>query len=207
VSLEQINGKKIRKDGQLLGGSVASIPLEPSLENLQKPEVKQWIKDAHIFFKNEFGDSYKSLVLHLDESKIHIHAYHLAPLNAEDNSVDIDVIHPGYKAQRSVNKKAGRTAKKIAYNTAMRAFQDRYFCQVGLPNGQLRLGPKRLRLTRNEWVSAKNQAQLISSSLNKHKNENIHLRKKIKQLIDYTKNIFTNKNKNKNNTSRENNYE
>ena len=57
--------KKLRKDAQILGASVASIELEPTAENLRKKEVKKWLKDVHEFFKNEFKDSYKSLVLHL----------------------------------------------------------------------------------------------------------------------------------------------
>lgn len=59
------NNNKIRKDAQILGASVASIELEPTAENLKKPEVIKWLKDAHEFFKEEFKDSYKSLVLHL----------------------------------------------------------------------------------------------------------------------------------------------
>jgi hypothetical protein len=195
-------GKKIRKDTQLLGASVASINFEPTVENLKKPEIKKWIDSVHEFFKSEFGDSYKSLVLHLDEGKIHVHGFHIAQLNT-DNTVDCDAVHPGYKAQRAVNKNAGRTVKKTAYNHAMRTFQDRYYKQVGMSNGQIRFGPKRSRMTRSEWMSAKHHAELLAESINEYKNENISLRKKMKQLIDYTKNIFTN-DKNK---SRDNNYE
>jgi hypothetical protein len=126
----------------------------------------------------------------------------------KENRVNLDMVHPGYAAQRSLPQNAGRTVKKTAYNNAMRLFQDRYYEQVGLVNAQLRFGPRRTRMTRVEWITAKKHAELLSKSVNGYKDENMNLKKKLKQLISNIKNIFTTRKENtKTKKIKENNYE
>lgn len=54
----------------------------------------------------------------------------------------------------------------------MRRIQDDYYRDVGIENGQLRFGPKRRRLSRNEWHAKRRQARLLTELFNE-KNETI----------------------------------
>ncbi len=45
--------------------------------------------------------------------------------------------------------------QRLAYNTAMRAFQDRFWEHVAGPSGLARLGPGRQRMSRAQWTRVK----------------------------------------------------
>lgn len=180
-------GRKLRKDAQIMSGCVASIPLAPTKENLESEPVKKWLEDNHNFMLREFGDSYVSQELHIDESYIHTHSILIAKLD-EFQTVGLDNVHPGYAAQRAVSANAGRTTKKAAYQEAMRCFQDSYYEQVGIQNGQLRYGPRRKRLSRKEWNAEKRYAQLLKKTVNSYKDEIVTLKKNLSRLIKHIKN-------------------
>lgn len=61
-------------------------------------------------------------------------------------------LHPGFRAA-----KGAQTSKeqRLAYNTAMRAFQDRFWEHVAGPSGLARLGPDRQRMSRAQWTRVK----------------------------------------------------
>ncbi|HIF9239464.1 TPA: MobV family relaxase [Photobacterium damselae] len=71
---KQIN--KLRKNGVLCVEAVLSLTNE-SFKN--KDDLKNFVKQASIFLKKEFGDNIISFVLHLDETTPHIHA-HILPI-------------------------------------------------------------------------------------------------------------------------------
>lgn len=104
--------------------------------------------------------------------------------------VDSSSIHCGYAAQKKVAQSSGRTEKKRAYNDAMRQFQDRYYQEVGLPNAQLRFGPRRTRMSRSEWMASKKHAELLSKYINGFKQENLTLKLKLSELIKTLKTTF-----------------
>jgi hypothetical protein len=133
--------------------------VESTPENWEKPEVKRWVNDTLAFLKSEFGEAFVSLQKHSDEKFCHLH-FTLIP-NLLDGSLDISSIHPGLAAQRAVKSKS-RSIKDRAYKDAMRDLQDAYFERVGIRNGQLRYGPRRRRLSRQEWHAQKRYAQLIT---------------------------------------------
>lgn len=184
------NGRKLRKDAQIMAGCVASIPLPPTPENLKSEQVKKWLKDQHNFMLSEFGDSYVGQYLHIDESNIHTHSLLIATME-DCQTVSLDRIHPGYTAQRAVSPNAGRTEKKAAYQEAMREFQDSYYAKVGIENGQLRYGPKRKRLTRKEWNAEKRYAQLLKDTIESYKSEIFTLKTNLSKLVKYLKNTLS----------------
>lgn len=154
-------GRKIRSDAQIISFGVASIKVESTPENWNLPEVKTWLKDTENYLKKRFGDSFVSLVRHSEEKFCHIHFCIIPRLN-EQGVIDLDSFHPGLAAQRAT-KSNTKSVKDHAYKQAMRELQDEYFAEVGLKNGQLRYGPRRRRLTRNEWHAQKRYASLITS--------------------------------------------
>lgn len=153
-------GRKIRSDAQIVTFGVASIKVKSTPENWELPEVKRWLEDTKKFLKNRFGESFMSLIKHTDEEFCHIH-FCITPKMNHSNQLDLTTIHPGLAAQRAI-KSGSKKAKDFAYKEAMRQLQDEYFEQVGLANGQLRYGPRRRRLSRQEWHAQKRYAQLIT---------------------------------------------
>lgn len=152
-------GRKIRADAQIISFGVASINVESTPENWEKPEVKRWVSDTLTFLKREFGEAFVSLQKHSDERLCHLH-FTLIP-NLSDGGLNISSIHPGLAAQRATKSKS-KSIKDRAYKDAMRDLQDSYFEHVGVKNGQLRYGPRRRRLSRHEWHAQKRYAQLIT---------------------------------------------
>lgn len=154
-------GRKIRSDAQIISYGTASVKVESTPENWELPDVQKWLKDTESFLKRRFGDSFVSLIKHTDERFCHIH-FCIVPRLNEHGFIDLDSFHPGLAAQRAT-KSSTKSLKDHAYKQAMREFQDEYFAEVGLQNGQLRYGPRRRRLTRNEWHAQKRYANLITS--------------------------------------------
>jgi hypothetical protein len=154
-------GRKIRADRQILCSGVVSIQLEATKENLQSKEVKIWINKVHKFLHKKFGKQYVNLTLHEDEGKfIHCHFFVL-PI-VENGILNVSKMHPGLAAQVALkDKKPSKKVKDIAYKQAMGEFQNSYYEEVSVECGHLRYGPRRRRLTRKEWHTEKNNANLI----------------------------------------------
>ncbi|EOW9435192.1 hypothetical protein ACOCGN_001718 [Vibrio cholerae] len=195
LNAKNLRGKKFKRGEQLLGASVSSLNLSPTPENIARPDVQSWIQRNHNFYKEKFGACYKSLILHTDESKIHLHAFHIPILDENTMIADADALHPGYMAQKALKKSASRTEKNKAYNNAMRDFQNDYYESVGAPTGLLRFGPKRRRLTRAEWLTEKNYAAVLQNILLNLESQNVKLTNNFKKVINYIS--LTKKYKNK----------
>lgn len=153
------NGRKaerrLRSDASVLLAAVASYPEPTETCDTDSPDFQDWQKRTLDWFTAQHGEPL-SAVLHLDETHPHIH-FLTAP-NLEDGQRMRD-IHPGERAKAVVGgKSAGRIEKRQAFSEAMRQYQDGYHQAVGVHHGQARLGPKRQRLTRDEWKTQ--QAEL-----------------------------------------------
>lgn len=157
------NGKRraVRKDTCSLFTCVLSHPVTPSEcqnDSDIKAVVEAWTRDSVKWLRQDLearGGTLESVIMHVDEGRIHLHAYGLHP------SGHADRLHPGKAAKRAAADaaiKAGqekKTANAIgdkAYVTAMRGWQDSYSTNVGLQHGLTRLGPARRRLSRSEWM-------------------------------------------------------
>lgn len=145
----------LRKDELILLAAVASWPGKTSETDVDSPEFRQWIKDVLEWFTKQHGKPL-SAVLHCDESHPHVHFLTAPDLEGGETIADI---HPGERAKRDQGGRSGKkTAKDAAYKAAMREYQDSAFKAWGMKNGQARLGPKRQRLTRDQWMAQ--QAEL-----------------------------------------------
>lgn len=169
------NGKKraVRKDTCSLFTCVLSHPATPE-ERRNDPNVKAgveaWAKDSVRWLRRDLearGGTLETVIMHIDETHVHLHAYGL------HSSGHADRLHPGKVAKRAAveaavadgqEKKAANAMGDKAYVEAMRAWQDSYSTDVGLSHGLTRLGPARRRLSRSEWMAEKAAAKSVQQA-------------------------------------------
>lgn len=127
-------GRKMREDAPVLLAGVASFPRH--VEQSDPDLYKKWESLTVEYLKNKYGDNLRSVVMHNDEEKPHLHFYVYS-----DTEVNAKMLHDGYKNAK----------KKGGFNAGAKAFQDDYFEKVAVRCGLARTGPKRRRLSRAEW--------------------------------------------------------
>lgn len=166
--------RKVRSDQKTLHTVVASHPYtmeEVRADLLKKQEAEEWERRTIAWLQAQYGGNLRSVIRHEDESHWHVHAYVL-PLS--DPSLKAQKFHPGVSAKRAVMAAGpveGEDAKLLgkradaAYKAAMRKWQDSYHEAVSIPCGHTRLGPKRRRLTRDEWQREQAQAKSLQKTV------------------------------------------
>lgn len=157
----------IRQDRHTLLGAVASHPYTSRMvRDLDAPraEYEDWKRRTVEWLRERYGDQLKCVVEHLDEEHPHLHAYILPDT---DPNCAARTLNPAYAAKEQAEAEAKaegkdlREAVKIgnnAYKAAARALQDDYGAKVGRPCALTRTGPKRARLSRQQWKEAKTVA-------------------------------------------------
>lgn len=156
------NGKsrKIRADQNTLFSVVLSFPGE--MASADPEAVRDWERRSVQWLKQEYGDRLMTVVRHVDEAHPHLHAYGLA----DDPEMRVALLHPGYAAKaESLAAGEDNRAGDRAYKGAMRAWQDRYWNDVGLACGLARLGPGKRRLTRQEWHAEQTAHKAVRKAL------------------------------------------
>ena len=163
--------RAIRKDRHTLLSAVASYPVPRVVVEASREETARYLewRDRTVAFLSErYGTQLKTVLQHDDEPHLHIHGYVIPDLRPDANAI---FLHDGKSAKVQAEEKAKRegleprAAVKIgnlALKAAMRDFQDAYHAQVGAPCGLTRTGPKRRRLTREQWKQEKEVAKKAS---------------------------------------------
>lgn len=162
--------RAVRKDTSSLFTCVLSHPATPE-ECRRDPAIKAaataWAKDSARWLRQDLaarGGVLETVVMHVDESHVHLHAYGLHP------SGHADRLHPGKIAKKEAvaaaldaghDKKTANAVGDKAYVEAMRGWQDSYSRSVGLQHGLTRLGPARRRLSRAEWKAEQAAASSV----------------------------------------------
>jgi hypothetical protein len=142
--------RKVRSDSPWLTAGVVSLPSD---------RLNDWPKfkaETLKHLKKKYGVRLVGVVEHLDEPHPHLH-YYAVPLPGES----FGVVHEGYKEKNDA-RQAGIVITDTFFKEAMRKFQDEFFDAVGRPFGLTRLGPKRTRKTREEWLLEQLQAKLLA---------------------------------------------
>ncbi|MBW3814140.1 plasmid recombination protein [Aeromonas hydrophila] len=146
-------GRKLRSDAPVLLAGVLSYPRQGE----EWPEFKE---KALAWLKSEYGENLVSVIEHQDEQHPHIHFYAVPKPGQIFND-----LHQGRAAAAEAKRKGEtKAAQQYAHNHAMRDWQDRLYQAVGREFGLARLGPKRQRLTRAEWVAQQAAQQAILSA-------------------------------------------
>lgn len=166
------NGKKraVRKDTGSLFTCVLSHPATPDEcrnDTDVKAAVEAWAWDSVKWLRHDLkarGGTLETVIMHIDEAHVHLHAYGL------HSSGHADRLHPGKVSKKRAveaavadgqEKKTANAMGDKAYVEAMRAWQDSYSEKVGLSHGLTRLGPARRRLSRAEWMVEKAAAKSV----------------------------------------------
>lgn len=152
-------GRKIRKDALCLLAGISSYPVpyaELKMEE-QFEELGRFFRETITFLEKKFGNALVNVTIHLDEEFPHCHFYCIP--EAGKGTFNMLYLHPGITARENAAsaKKGGskedRQRRDEAYLQAMRQFQDDYYYDVGMFFGMGRIGPKRERLSRDEWLT------------------------------------------------------
>lgn len=158
----------IRKDRHTVLTAVGSFPLLTSQVadgSVDREAYERWIELNVQWLKATFGDRLVSVIEHVDEEHPHIHAF-ILPLG--DPGCSARKLNPAWQVKEEAEtlaRESGKPSKEavklgnLAYRARGRELQDQYFNEVGQPAGLTRVGPKRERLSREQWKQRKEQAR------------------------------------------------
>lgn len=189
VRLANGRERKVAKDAKLLLGGVVSYPasmrqlrdewsdyakavreakrkgLPPPAEPATLASYRSWEAKTMAWLRKRWGEQLRAVVRHTDEGAPHLHFYAVARMTP-DGLVDVRGLHPGNDA-KAATRAANRKAKGDAeYRAALQALQDEFFEAVGRGCGHARTGPRRRRMSREEWLAEQErndrEAELIA---------------------------------------------
>lgn len=166
--------RAIRSDRHTMASIVMSYPVPYAAikTDEDRAALDRWEKRNLKWLRDTYGDQVKVVLSHEDEAHPHMHAW----LLADDPGADATTLHPGKMAKRQVealakeNGHPPREAVKLgnrALKATMTEWQDAYHAAVGVPEGLTRSGPKRRRLSREQWKAEKATAAANSAALDR----------------------------------------
>ena len=143
----------LRKDSHILLAGVVSLnrECEGFWEDYKNDSI-EWLKE-------KYGDRLKCVVEHTDEANPHLHFYCI-----QNPGEDFNLLHEGKRAFQAEEKKY---KKEIAFKEAMRTFQENFYISVSAKYGLMKTGPKRRRLTNEEYKRQQQEVRLINLFKNK----------------------------------------
>lgn len=164
--------RAIRSDRHTMASIVMSYPVPYSAikTDEDRAALARWEKRNLDWLREKYGDQVKVVLAHDDETQPHIHAWILP----DDPDADATKLHPGKQAKKMVEAQAKadglepREAVKLgnrALKETMTGWQDEYHAAVGVPEGLTRSGPKRRRLSREQWKAEKATAVANAAAL------------------------------------------
>jgi hypothetical protein len=160
-------GHRLRCDTPILFAGVSSWPVPQAAIEKDPAEAaryRAWRNDTVAWLHARWGAALGTVVEHIDEKYPHVHFW-VVPDFTAGRRLQISSVHPGYGAA-SAAAEAGETRKQQqnAYKQAMTAWQNDYHQEVGVKHGLTRIGPRRQRLTRAEWIEQQRQASALAAS-------------------------------------------
>lgn len=152
-------GRKLRKDSQILLAGVASFPVPVAELSSVAAQYVRWRERVIAFLKEEYGDCLFSVLQHgEDEIFPHLHFFARAP--KDGNRLELGALHPGRHAAH--DRKLPAAERRRLYRDAMQRYQARFFEKVGKPSGMTPTGPRKRRLTREQWKSEQESAKVLA---------------------------------------------
>lgn len=141
----KVGQRKLPKNRRILLSGIASYPISVTelggtKETLRNKNFRKWLDLTKDFLRKEYGQSLRSIILHLDEEYPHIHFYcHEEP--DDRGRLALDSIHPGISAERKCMENT-KAAKRQAFKNGLRSFSDRYYDSVSEKFSHMRRGPQ-----------------------------------------------------------------
>ncbi|MEY9358683.1 hypothetical protein ABH994_001404 [Bradyrhizobium yuanmingense] len=160
-------GRKLRSDTPVVMVGVASWPVlvaDIKADPAKQAEYTLWRSATIEWLQEQWGGKLECVVQHLDEPRPHLH-YVVVPRLNSSRRLLIETVHPGVRAAAECKNAGGSPRQqKDAYVDAMIDLQDSYYERVAVRCGLTRLGPRRQRLTREEWVQQQRQATALAEA-------------------------------------------
>lgn len=164
--------RAIRNDRHTMASIVMSYPVPRSaiVTDDAKAKLAAWEHRNLDWLRTKYGGQLRVALAHDDENHPHLHAW----LLPDDPGADATTLHPGKVAKKEVEARAkaenveNREAVKLgnrALKAAMTIWQDEYHAAVGVPEGLTRSGPRRRRLSREQWQAEKATAKAHKTAL------------------------------------------
>lgn len=151
-------GRRARRDAQVLMSVVASCPVEDT-----DPRAQDWERRTLDWMRARWGRCLESVVRHLDEGRRHLHGLILPPLVA--GRIAMAAVHPGVAARDAVRAAGGKGRDAhAAFKRGLREIADDLWTHAGAPLGFARVGGRRQRLSRSEWMSRKAEAARLADA-------------------------------------------
>jgi hypothetical protein len=144
-------GRRARGSTPVLLSAVASYPdALAGADEEARGRMARWRDRVIKTWREWWGSQLVAIVEHLDEARYHLHGLVVAPLRA--GRVAMGEIFPAVAARQTA-RETGQTKRMQdrAYKTGLRALQDAFHAAVSAFEGHARVGPRRQRLTRQEW--------------------------------------------------------
>lgn len=150
------------------------------------PDFDQWMEKVLKHFKKKHGSQIKAVVAHFDESHPHLHIY-VVPDDFEMSRVcvhdaAVKKVEDECKDRTDLTKKQVSNMKLAAGSQALRNWQDDYYRDVSYMSGHARLGPKRRRLTRQQWVDEQAANDLAAACSGRTHAAAVHYKREAKKL-------------------------
>lgn len=167
--------RALRKDANVLLAGVVSLNSEISMI------WDDYKKDAIKYLKEKYGDTLVSVVEHTDEGNPHLHFYCV-----QKHGEKFELIHDGKKAFFEVGGKI-QYKKEKAFKEAMRSFQEDFFLKVAAGYGLMKTGPRRQRLSNEDYWNQKREIDLINQHKKKIKDDADLLLNSVNEQIESQK--------------------
>jgi hypothetical protein len=130
----------------------------------ERDRYEAWVQRCLEFCQAQFGVALQSIAEHVDEKFPHLHPLVIAEPHPVTRVYNLEAVWPPLAAQRQAER-AGKShaEQRAAFIQQAEKFQDKYFEQVGGPSGLGRYGPRRLRLSRDEWRAQQKQMEALAA--------------------------------------------
>ena len=165
-------GNKLRRDALIFLGGVASYPVEwerVRKDENQKLRLRRWLKLLLKFLRAKYPGTLCYALLHVDERYPHVH-WGAVPQLESNGRMRFSSIHPGHAASERIKADGGTNAAAMrAYKQAMVEWQDAIHAEVYAPVGIARVGPRRQRLTPDEYKARQKADQALAITLDTEK--------------------------------------
>ena len=159
-------GRSLRSDAGVLAATVISYPIPRLAVKTEAGlmQYQQWRTATLHWLMQQFPTTLMSVVEHIDESQLHLHAFLVPPLKP-DGQLCWAECHPGRAARQvAADRGLNKTAQNFAYQAAMKSWQDDFHSSVSARFGHDRTGPLRERRRREEHLKlAKLERQLAEA--------------------------------------------
>ena len=147
--------------------SLPHSPAEVEAEVALQRSTRSFFDMAIGFLKETCGEtSVVSVIMHVDEPRLHIHVYIIPEVDPVTNMLTIEQVWPPARAAGDARRaKLTHAQVNEKFREAASALQDMFHARVGALAGLQRIGPGRERLPRAQYLAARDrQARLDAES-------------------------------------------